>query len=44
MGLKMKNFNIYGGSLKNQVFREIHEKIIYRGELPKKGGLDRLQI
>ena len=40
----MKNFNIYGGSLKNQVFRRIHKTIIYRGELPKKGGLDRLQI
>ena len=40
----MKNFNIYGGSLKNQVFRRIHKTIIYRGELPKKGGLARLQI
>ena len=32
-----ENF-LYGGSMKNPIFgRGIHEKSIYRGELPKKG-------
>ena len=35
MGLRMKN---YGGLLKNPIFRgEVHEKPMYREELPKKG-------
>ena len=44
MGLRMKKFNIYGGSLKNSTFREVQEKPVYREELPKKGDLDNLQI
>ena len=37
MGLRMKNF---GGSLKNPIFLGggVHEKPIYRWELPKKEG------
>ena len=31
MGLRMKNFNIMGASLKNRIFREIPKKPIYRG-------------
>ena len=43
MGLRMKYFNIMGGSLKNPIFRVgggggVPEKPIYRGELPKKEG------
>ena len=42
MGLRMKHFNIMGGSLKNPIFRVggggVPEKPIYRGELPKKEG------
>ena len=35
----MKNFNIFGGLLKNLTFKVgLHEKPIYRGVLPKKGG------
>ena len=30
-------------SLKNWIFRGVHEKPIYRGELPEKGGMDSLQ-
>ena len=33
MGLRIKNFNIIN------IFRGVHKKPIYRGELPKKGGL-----
>ena len=44
MGLKLENFNIIGGSLKNLIFRGLPEKPIYRGELSKKGGLDNFQI
>ena len=47
MGLRMKNFEYYGGSLKNPIFRGgVHEKPKYMGELPKKGvaSLDNLQI
>ena len=42
-GVKDKRFyfNIYGGSLKNPIFREYP---ICRGELLNKGGLDNLQI
>ena len=29
---------ILWGSLKNLIFKEVNEKSIYRGELPKKGG------
>ena len=36
-GLRMKNFNIIGGLLKNLIFRRVYEKPIYRGELPKRG-------
>ena len=43
MGLKMKNFNM-GVRGKIRFLGGIHEKPIYRGELPKKGGLDSLQI
>ena len=41
MGLRMKKFNIMGGSLKNSIFKgggEFPEKPVYWGELPKKGG------
>ena len=31
MGLRMKNFNIMGASLKNRIFRGIPKKPIYRG-------------
>ena len=36
MGLRMKNDNIFGGSLKNPTFREVHKKPKQRGELSKK--------
>ena len=41
MGLRMKKFNIMGGSLKNSIFKGgggFPEKPVYWGELPKKGG------
>ena len=39
MGLRMKNFNIIGSSLKNQIFRgRFPKKTINRGELPDIGG------
>ena len=41
MGLRMKKFNIMGGSLKNSIFKgggEFPEKPVYWGELPKNGG------
>ena len=38
MGLRMKNFNIYGGSLKNLIFRGGSLKTNILGELPKNGG------
>ena len=44
MGLRMKNFNIIGVQWKIQYLGGSHEKQIYRGELPKNGGLDSLQI
>ena len=41
-GVKDEKFD-YGGSLKNLIFcGEFHEKPIYRGKLPKSGGLDSL--
>ena len=41
----MKNFNIFGGLLKNLTFKVgLHENLIYRGVLPKKGGFDSLQV
>ena len=46
-GLRTKNCNTYRSSLKNPIFsgeRGVHEKPIYKGELPKKRGLDNLQI
>ena len=44
-GVKDEKFEYYGGSLKNPIFRGgVNEKLIYRGELPKKGGLVSLQI
>ena len=48
-----EKFDYYGVSLKNPIFRGcvfgggrgVNEKLIYRGELPKKGmGLDSSQI
>ena len=43
--MKNEKFQYYRGSLKNLIFREGHEKPIYKGELPEKGlGLDSLQI
>ena len=45
MGLRMKNLNILGVHWKNLTFMGgVHEKPIYKGRLPKKGGLDSLQI
>ena len=48
MGLKMKNFNILGVHRKMQILGGGgggHKKPKYReGGLPKKGGLDSLQI
>ena len=44
MGLRMKNFNIFGINWKIRFLGGVHEKAIYRGELPKKVGLDSLQI
>ena len=42
-GVKDEKFEYYGGSLQNPIFRgkwgDVHEKPIYRGELPKKEGL-----
>ena len=35
----MKNLSILGGSQKNLSFRWVHEKPIYIGGLPEKGGL-----
>ena len=44
-GVKDGKFENYGGSLKNLIFRGgVHQKPIYREELPKKGGLNSLQI
>ena len=45
-GVKDEKFFYYGGSLENLIFRgQVHEKPISRGgELPKKGGLDSLQV
>lgn len=43
--LRMKNFNILGVHWRIQVLGgEVHEKPIYRGGLPKKGEMDKLQI
>ena len=37
-GVKDEKFEYYEGSVKNPIFRgKVHEKPIYRGELPKKG-------
>ena len=44
MGLRMKNVNNMGDSLKNLIFKGGPEKLIYRGELPKTGHLDSFQI
>ena len=40
-GVKDEKFDYYRGSLKNQIFRGgfVNEKLIYREELPKKGGI-----
>ena len=43
MGVKDKNFENYGSLLKNPILREFPRKTILGG-LPKKGGLDNLQI
>ena len=37
-GVKDEKF-LYEDSLKNSIFRGGHEKGIYKGQLPKKGGL-----
>ena len=44
MGLRMKDFNIFGVHWKIQFLGGVHEKPIYRWGLPNKGGLDSLQI
>ena len=44
MGLRMKNVNNMGDSLKNLIFKGGPEKLIYRWELPKTGHLDSFQI
>ena len=44
MVLRMKNLNIMGVYWKIRFLVGIHEKPIYSGELPKKEGLDSLQI
>ena len=41
-GVKDEKFYYYGGSLKNPIFRGVHEKPIHI--LSKKWGLDSLQI
>ena len=38
MGLRMKIFKHYGGSLKNLIFRGVTKNLLYREELPKKSG------
>ena len=38
---RMKNFDIMGADWKIQFLGNVHQKPIYRGELPKKGSLDR---
>ena len=38
MGLRMKNVNIMGSSLKHPIFSGVPKKPIYKGELPKRGG------
>ena len=40
----MKNFNILRFHRKIQLLGGVHEKPLYREGLPKKGGLDSLQI
>ena len=46
MGLRMKNFIIFGIHRKMWFFREVYKKPIYRGggRLPKRGGLGSWQI
>ena len=41
-GVKDKNFDILGASWKTQFLREIHEKLIYKGGMPKERGLNSL--
>ena len=38
---RMKNFDIMGADWKIQFLGNVHQKPIYKGELPKKGSLDR---
>ena len=40
----MKNFDIFGVHGKVRFLGGGHEKPMYKGRLPKKGGLDSLQI
>ena len=40
----MKNFNIMEVHWKIRFLGRVPEKPIYKGELPKKGGLDSFQI
>ena len=44
MGVTDKNFYYYGGSLKNPIFKKVHEKNNILGGLLKLEGLDSLQI
>ena len=44
MGLRLEILMLWGFPEKSDFKRGFHEKLIYRGELPKKDGLDSLQI
>ena len=44
MGVKDKKFWYYWDSLKSPIFRGLHEKNNIFGGLPKKEGLDSVQI
>ena len=46
MGLRMKDFNTFWGSLKNLIFRwgEVHENLIYRGDCLKRSELGKFCI
>ena len=39
MGLRMKDFNIFGFTEKSDFLGGVLEKPIYKGEWPKKGGM-----
>ena len=44
MGLRMKNFSIFGIHRKMWFFREVYKKTNIQGGLPKKGGFGSWQI